>query len=190
MKGEIIVVSGLPRSGTSLLMQMLDRGGVSVVTDQQRLADEDNPKGYYEFEPVKRLQQDSSWLSDYKGKAVKIISQLLFSLPSTENYAIILMQREMEEVLDSQDKMLARQGRTGAAREILRKAFTSHLQKLEQWLPAQKNLNVLRLNYAELVAHPQSAAMKVNEFLGGHLDTTAMSATVDPQLYRNRRDTS
>ncbi|TWU30439.1 sulfotransferase domain-containing protein [Bythopirellula polymerisocia] len=190
MDNAIIVVSGLPRSGTSLLMQMLDRGGVGLVTDEQRLADEDNPKGYCEYEPVKRLQQDSSWLSDCQGKAVKVISQLLFSLPATENYAIILMQRDLEEVLDSQDKMLARQGRAGAAREILRKAFASHLQKLEQWLPAQKNLKVLRLDYAELVTDPLSAAMELNEFLGGHLDATAMSAAVDPQLYRNRRDSS
>ncbi len=111
---EIIIVSGLPRSGTSLMMQMLDRGGIPVVTDQVRVADDDNPRGYYEFEAVKRTKQDSSWLTGARGRAVKLVSSLLYDLPPTERYRVLFMQRELEEVLESQEKMLARLGRPPA----------------------------------------------------------------------------
>ncbi len=111
LDGEIVVVSGLPRSGTSLMMQMLAAGGMEVVSDHQRRPDVDNPRGYWELEQVKRIQRDTSWIPQTRGKAFKMISQLLYQLPSTESYRIIFMQRDLDEVLASQEKMLARRNR-------------------------------------------------------------------------------
>ena len=119
MDQEIIVVSGLPRSGTSLMMQMLAAGGVEVVTDHVRTADTDNPRGYYEFELVKKIKQDASWLPEARGKAVKMVSQLLYDLPAGEKYRIIFLERDLDEVLVSQEKMLERLGRTAAPREAM-----------------------------------------------------------------------
>src|ERR1700730_12243612 len=116
MHCEIIVVSGLPRSGTSLMMQMLENGGVAVVTDNIRTADTDNPRGYYEFEKVKKLKQDASWLPETRGKAFKMVSQLLYDLPASESYRILFMKRDFEEMLLSQEKMLERLGRKAAPR--------------------------------------------------------------------------
>src|SRR5262245_20267166 len=117
LSNEIIVVSGLPRSGTSLMMQMLDRGGIPAVTDRLRAADEDNPRGYYEFEAVKRTKQDASWLPAARGRAVKLVSSLLYDLPNSEAYRVLFMQRDMDEVLESQEKMLARLGRPTVPRD-------------------------------------------------------------------------
>src|SRR6516165_3287109 len=113
MSSEIIIVSGLPRSGTSLMMQMLDQGGLPVVTDNIRSADTYNPRGYYEYEQVKKIKQDASWRPAARGKVFKMISQLLYDLPPTERYLIIFMARDMDEMLRSQDKMLERLGRKG-----------------------------------------------------------------------------
>ena len=134
MSDEIIVVSGLPRSGTSLMMQLLAAGGIPIVTDNIRAADADNPRGYCEFERVKTIKTDASWLPEIHGKAVKMVSQLLYDLPTTERYKIIFMERDLDEVLASQEKMLTRLGRPAAPREPMRHAFTLHLTKLARWL--------------------------------------------------------
>lgn len=186
MPSEIVVVSGLPRSGTSLMMQMLTRGGLEAVTDGQRVADEDNPAGYYEFEPVKKLKQDQTWLATSRGKVVKIISQLLFDLPATEKYAVVFMQRDLSEVLASQDKMLARSGRKGASHEMMGTAFRNHLAKLETWLKGQPHIRVLRLDYSHVVAEPESATTEIKNFLNLELDEQKMATAVDAGLYRNR----
>lgn len=186
---SIVVVSGLPRSGTSLAMQMLHQGGVNVATDGQRVADDDNPRGYYEIEAVKTLQKDASWIPEMRGKAVKVISQLLFALPTTEQYKVLLLRRDIEEVLASQATMLQRSGKAGGgSAEVLRKAFTAHLEKLAAWLPAQQHFQVLELDYSAVVSEPTVAAKKMSDFLGGQLSIEAMAAAVDPQLYRNRHD--
>jgi hypothetical protein len=188
MDSPIIVVSGLPRSGTSLMMQMLDRAEIEVATDQQRSADEDNPRGYYEIEAVKRLQRDHAWLSEMRGKALKVISQLLFALPDSEQYRVILMRRDLDEILASQAAMLARNGRTGGGKaEVLRKAFVAHLEHLASWLPKQAHLTVHEFNYRDVVAEPRQAAEEVAEFLGADLDIAAMTEAVDSALYRNRK---
>src|SRR6476619_350258 len=139
MRPEIIVVSGLPRSGTSLMKQMLDRGGIAAMTDGARAADTDNPRGYYELEKVKRLKQDASWLPEARGKAVKMVSQLLYDLPPNERYRIIFMERDLDETLLSQEKMLERLGRPAAPREAMKRSFTVHLDRLHEWLRQQRN---------------------------------------------------
>jgi hypothetical protein len=188
MDSEIIVVSGLPRSGTSLMMQMLDNGGVEVLTDRVRTADTDNPRGYYEFEKAKKAKQDTSWIPQARGKAVKMVSQLLYHLPAGERYRIIFMERNLEEVLDSQEKMLQRLGQpTAAPRDAMRRSFTLHLDRLREWLLGQHHMEVLRVSYNELVSQPEGPARRVAEFLGGRADVEGMARTVDASLYRNRK---
>jgi hypothetical protein len=187
MSLEIIVVSGLPRSGTSLMMQMLDSGGVEVVTDKARAADTDNPRGYYELEKVKRVKQDASWLPEARGKALKMVSRLLYDLPTTESYRVIFMERDFEEMLLSQEKMLQRLGRSAAPREEIVPAYTLHLERLHCWLGQQANMKALCVSYNALVERPEEEARRVSEFLGGRVNVEGMVRSVDPSLYRNRK---
>ncbi len=184
---DIIIVSGLPRSGTSLMMQMLEQGGVEVMTDRVRAADADNPRGYYEYEAVKRIKHDASWLPQMRGKALKMVSQLLYDLPSSERYRIVFMERDLDELLTSQEKMLARLGGRAGPREDMRRAFIVHLAKLQEWLGRQPNMAILRVSYNQLLARPLDEAQRVGAFLGGTVSSQQMAATVEPELYRNRR---
>ncbi len=187
VESEIIVVSGLPRSGTSLMMQMLDQAGVDVVTDYIRQADRDNPRGYYEFERVKKMKEDASWLPQLRGKAVKMISQLLYDLPDSERYRILFMERDFDEMLLSQEKMLARLGRPAAPRDQMKRSYIIHLTRLRNWLAQQSHMAILSVNYNDLVHHPQRHATRVTTFLGRPVSSHQMAASVDPSLYRNRQ---
>lgn len=183
---EIVIVSGLPRSGTSLMMQMLDRAGIPAVTDEIRTADTDNPRGYFEFERVKRTKEDPSWLRNARGKAVKMVSSLLYDLPATESYRILFMQRDIDEVLQSQEKMLRRLGRTGAPPDQLKASFGIHLERLYAWLPQQGHMLVLNVSYNRLMHDPQAEVHKVSQFLEGRAPVEPMLQAIDPELYRNR----
>lgn len=185
-EAEIVIVSGLPRSGTSLMMQMLERGGIEVVTDHLRTPDDDNPRGYFEFESVKSIERDVSWLPATRGKAFKMVSQLLYHLPATERYRILFMERDLDEMLRSQEKMLERLGRPAAPREAIRAAYTTHLERLHAWLSDQPHITLLRVGYAHLVTQPQDQADRIAQFLDRTLDTRGMTGAVDPSLYRNR----
>jgi hypothetical protein len=186
MASEIVIVSGLPRSGTSLMCQMLENGGIEVVTDSIRTADTDNPRGYFELEKVKKIKDDPSWLPETRGKAFKMVSQLLYDLPRTERYRVIFMQRDLEEMLISQEKMLERLGRPAAPRELMRKSFISHLARLHEMLDKQAHMAVLRVDYKSLVERPAEMGEMINKFLDGRCDVSRMAASVDPSLYRNR----
>src|SRR5262245_16960452 len=187
MGPEIIIVSGLPRSGTSLLMQMLDSGGVEVVTDNIRTADTDNPRGYYELEQVKRIKQDAAWLPQARGKAFKMVSQLLYDLPQSERYRILFMERDLDEVLASHEQMREPLGRRGAPREQMKRSYALHLERLNAWLRGQRNMDGLRISYNDLVEHPQQEAERVSRFLGGNASVETMARAVDQTLYRNRK---
>jgi hypothetical protein len=190
MRRPVIVVSGLPRSGTSLAMQMIHAGGVEAVTDGQRASDEDNPRGYFEFERVKQLRNDRAWLDGAEGKVVKVIHLLLTELPDDRPYRVVFMQRELGEVVRSQATMLARSGRAGGqlAPERLMAVYAQQLAAVDAWLAARPNFQVLKVPYAQMVADPATHAAAVNRFLGGTLDETGMRAAVDPSLHRNRTD--
>jgi len=185
----ITVVSGLPRSGTSLMMQMLAAGGLPPMTDGQRVADADNPRGYLEFERVKQLKTDKTWVPEARGKVVKMVHLLLKDLPlSGETYRVVWMRRRIEEVLASQKTMLLRQGRTPAALppEQLARIFNSQMEDLERWMGAQPAFTFLPVHYHEPVADPVGHAARTNAFLGGALDEAAMAGAVDPTLYRQK----
>jgi hypothetical protein len=187
MDNKIIVVSGLPRCGTSLMMQMLDRGGVPVITDHVRVADTDNPRGYYELERAKKIKVDASWLPEARGKAFKMVSQLLYDLPPSEQYLVIFMERDLDEMLVSQEKMLERLNRPAAPRDKIKPAFIQHLARLRGWLARQRNIEVLYVSYNSLLERPAVEAARVGTFLGGRAGAEEMARTVDPSLYRNRR---
>jgi hypothetical protein len=182
----VTIVSGLPRSGTSLMMQMLAAGGLPVLTDGVRQADEDNPRGYFEFEPVKRTKLDAGWLADATGRAVKMVYLLLQDLPNTHVYRVILMQRDLSEVVASQKAMLARLGRTGAdvSDERMAAIFEEQLRSTGVWLRAQPNFTVLEVLHRDCVQTAADVAGRVNAFLGGDLHEAAMAGAVDPLLYR------
>lgn len=185
-ENEIIIVSGLPRSGTSLMMQMLQNGGIEVVTDQVRTADPDNPRGYLEYEAVKNIGNDASWLPQTRGKAFKMISLLLYRLPPTEQYRILFMERDPEEVVRSQETMLQRLQRPAAPHTEMLESFRIHLAHLGSWLETRSDMSVLRVSYRDLIGQPVIQSEKINHFLGFRLDVAQMSAAVDPSLYRNR----
>jgi hypothetical protein len=185
----ITIVSGLPRSGTSMMMQAVEAGGIPALADHIRVKDEDNPKGYYEFEPVKKTKDDPSWVPDARGKVVKMVYSLLYDLPEAYEYRVIFMRRNMDEVLASQKKMLERSGKEGAdvSDEKLAELFTSQLAKFDRWVAARNNIALLSIDYKDMVASPKAQCEKIGEFLGGVvLDTDAAAAAVDPSLYRNR----
>ena len=183
---DIIVVSGLPRSGTSLMMQMLQNGGVEVVTDQVRTADPDNPLGYLEYEAVKEIGKDASWLPQTRGKAFKMISLLIYHLPPTERYRILFMERDPEEVLRSQEAMLRRLKRSAAPHAEMLESYRIHLEHLDAWLKTRSDMTVLRVEYKNLVEQPGVQSKRISDFLGLSLDVDRMSSAVDPALYRNR----
>ena len=189
-KPTIVIVSGLPRSGTSMMMRILEAGGLEVVTDNIRKADNDNPGGYYEIEKVKKLKKDSSWLDDCHGKVIKVISQLLFDLPDNKRYKILFIRRNMEEILAPQRIMLKRLGRTGAgiSDEKMAEKFHNHLQKTENWLSSRDEIDVLYLNYNKLIENAIKYVADVNAFLDGGLDEEKMAGVVEVKLYRQRKN--
>jgi hypothetical protein len=185
----IVIVSGLPRSGTSMMMKMLEAGGLTVMTDAIRQADIDNPKGYYEYERVKNLEKetDKSYVREARGRVLKVISFLLKDLPDDNYYRVIFMRRHLDEVISSQNKMLDRRGEDSIQdRETMAEAYRNHLAAVKILIRKRPNLEMLEFRYDEAVRNPKEAARSVNTFLGGKLDERAMSAVIDGELYRNR----
>ncbi len=185
----VAVVSGLPRSGTSMVMKMLEAGGLSILTDGVRAADEDNPKGYYELERVKKMVEgDLAWLEEAPGKAVKVISALLKHLPAEYDYKVIFIRRKIAESLASQRKMLVNRDKPTdqVSDEKLAELFRKHLDQVDGWLSAQPNFEVLYVNYNQILEDPGPFAAQINEFLGGALDVEEMTRVVDARLYRQR----
>ena len=184
----ITIVSGLPRSGTSMMMKVLEAGGMEIVTDNLRVADEDNPKGYYELEDVKALKDgDDSWILDAPGKAVKVISSLLEFLPSDYKYKIVFMRREIAEILASQKQMLIRRGENSDGNDQeMAEMFQEHLKRVRVWLANQPNMDVLYVDYNALMADPDPEIKAVTEFLGITNNLEAMLAVPDKKLYRQK----
>ena len=186
----IIVVSGLPRSGTSMIMQMLEAGGLEVIADQVRKADDDNPKGYYELERVKDLdkEKEKAWLRNYKGKAIKIISFLLRDLPITMNYKVIFIERCLDEILVSQNKMLINRGEKGkiVSDKKMKQNYENHLWRVKYLLKNTPNFETLYISFRDVIQSPKEQAMRIYNFLHIALYVEAMTRVADKKLYRNR----
>jgi hypothetical protein len=171
-----------------MTMKMLAAGGVAVAMDGQRRPDEDNPEGYYELEKVKQLHRDSDWVLAMGGRAIKVVSLLLYHLPVPMHYRIIFMNRDLSEIMASQKKMLERSGQRSSEKAdlVLAEKFRTHLDKVKRWLQRQPNMEVLPVNYSNVVNHPRQFSQAMATFLGMPLDIDAMAAEVKPALYRNR----
>ncbi len=184
----ITIVSGIPRSGTSLMMQMMAAGGMPVLTDGQRSADANNPRGYYELESVKSLSRNAEVVGQAEGKVVKIISSLLPTLPKQFEYRVIFMCRPLEEVVSSQNRMLERLGKevptTPTASVIA--AFQEHLAKIKSWLGQQPNIAVLYVEYPAVLEAPEKEAGRICTFLGRDLDIPAMTRQIEQSLHREK----
>ena len=184
----ITVVSGLPRSGTSLMMQMLVAGGMTPLSDGKRTADADNPRGYLEWERIKQLPDDPGCIAKAEGKVLNVVSRLLLSLPSGDDYRVIFMQRPLPEVLASQDEMLRRRGtyKEGANAAAMAAAFEKHLREVYAWLDGKPHVKSIRVSYHHALQHAEEVSRKIGEFLGISLDVEAMVRQIDSSLYRNR----
>jgi broad-specificity NMP kinase len=190
IKDRFVIVSGLPRSGTSMMMKMLEVGGIPVLTDHEREADEDNPKGYFEFERVKKLKEgDFGWLPQVKGKVVKVIAALLTHLPSDYEYDVIFMRRAMPEILASQKQMLIRRGENPdkVKDEEIAALFDKHLAQVIGWAKKQKNIRLIEVDYNVALKNPTPIVKRVNDFLGDQLNIEMMASVIDPKLYRQRK---
>lgn len=188
-KESIIVVTGLPRSGTSLMMQMLDNGGAELLVDGVREADADNPKGYLEFEKTKSLASDNSWVENAKGKVIKIVAPLLENLPAEYDYKVVFMYRNVDEVVQSQTKMLERNGQSGAnlTPEKLKAVLNYQLEMAAKML-TDKGVATIRIPYRRTLDQGEEMAQAVKDFVGLDLDTEKMISAIDKDLYRNRNE--
>jgi hypothetical protein len=185
----IIIVTGLPRSGTSMMMAMLEAGGIPLLTDGERVANGDNPKGYFEFERVKNLVDgDVDWISSARGKAVKVISYLLMKLPSTFNYRVIFIHRKIDEILASQRKMLINRGEDPdkISEDEMKAVLIKHLELVNVWIKDQPNIERIDVDYNRLLENPNDDLGKVLQFLDREIDSNNMEQIIDPQLYRQR----
>ena len=187
---DVIVVSGLPRSGTSMMMKMLDASALSIMSDNERAADEDNPKGYFEYVRVKDLKDeaDKSWVREARGQVLKVISHLLESLPDENFYRVILVRRDFDEIIASQNKMLERRGEENqVADSTVKEAYIRHLVDIRYMVRRRPNFEMVEVQFMQAMEAPRIFATDVNKFLGGNLDVESMMAVVDLELYRNRK---
>ncbi len=184
----VYIVSGLPRSGTSMMMKMLAEGGLPILTDSRREADEDNPNGYFEIELSKALKEgERKWVYSASGKVVKVISYLLEFLPAELTYDIIFMERDIQEILASQKKMLERRGETQSISDVEMDAqLREHLKRVKFWLARQPAMKVLYVNYNAMMKNPEKLCRSIVDFLDLPLDVEAMQSVPNGSLYRNR----
>jgi hypothetical protein len=187
---RVVVVSGLPRSGTSMMMRMLEAGGLPLLTDGIRKSDVDNPNGYYEFEPVKKLKDDATWVPDAQGKAVKIVYLLLYHLPANARYKVIFMRRMIVEVVASQDIMLRRAGVIVSPEQTERTImhFDRQVRAIEAWLSQQDNFEVIYVDYNRILNDAAAICLQIQKFLAVDLDTARMQLVVTGSLYRQRAE--
>jgi len=186
----ITVVSGLPRSGTSMMMSALKAGGLTLLTDEIRTADANNPKGYLEYERVKRLPEgDTEWLKEARGKVVKVISPLLAYFPDKYSYKVIFMERELNEILSSQARMLeqaGKQNQRSSSDEEVRISYQRHLEDVQAWLADQDRMDTLYVSYNRILRQPLKVFREVGRFLNGRVSPKLMTQVVDENLYRER----
>lgn len=183
-KDQVVVVSGLPRSGTSLMMQMLDKGGMTTLTDKKREADESNPKGYYEFEKVMSIHKDNSWMGDAKNKSVKIVAPLLSYMDMEYRYKVIFMKRDLDEVIKSQRKMTGKN--TDVLPVKLYNAFREQLKIADIWKEKEPGVELLYVDYKDVLNNPKEWSEKIAKFIAQDLDVNAMASCIDKTLYRNK----
>lgn len=188
LQNPIVIVSGLPRSGTSMMMQMLETGGLNVLVDDVRGADENNLKGYYEHEAVKRLASDKKWLPKAQNKVVKIVSHLLIHLPEKYNYKIVFMERDINEVIASQHKMLVNLGKAKESTYSfgLAQSFKENVNAMKNWANSHHNIEILSVNHIDVINNPLIESERIKTFLKTEINTEKMSTVVDKSMHRSK----
>lgn len=188
-RNYLTIVSGLPRSGTSMMMRLLEAGGLEILMDQIRRPDEDNPRGYYEFEPVKRTKQDPSWVRSSDGKVVKMVYRLLYDLPDERTYRVLFTKRRLSEVYASQNVMLERHCKNADPMDEAKfcKLFRTEIDKVKHWLDGQPNFKTLEVDYNQTLEDPAPTIEAIDQFLDGGLDHRSMLGVIDKGLYRQRQ---
>jgi predicted AlkP superfamily phosphohydrolase/phosphomutase/tetratricopeptide (TPR) repeat protein len=181
---QIVIVSGLPRSGTSLMMQMLEKGGLDMLIDDKRKADKSNPKGYYEFEPVMSIHKDNSWLDKARNKTVKIVAPLLNHIDGQYRYKVVFMTRDLDEILKSQQIMRRKDPNVLPIK--LYNSYREILKFVNAWKDRQPGVEIIYLDYSEVLENPEVAVTKIESFLGIKLNKSEMIKCIDKSLYRNR----
>ncbi len=184
----IAIVSGLPRSGTSLMMQMLAAGGMTAVADQIRTPDVNNPRGYYEWEKIKQLPGNPALIAEAEGKLVKVVSPLLTHLPLGHQYRIVFMRRPLQQIVASQTEMIRRLGNGGpnASSPAIQNALQAHLRSVAAWLALRPHIALQWVDYPDLISNPVGPARQAAAFLERDLDVETMAAQADPALFRIR----
>ncbi len=183
-KDQIVIVSGLPRSGTSLMMQMLDKGGMNLLTDHNRKSDESNPKGYYEYEPVMAIHKNNDWLHLARNKSVKVVAPLLKFLDPKYRYKVVFMNRDITEVMKSQQKMIGKDPDVLSIR--LFESCRNQLKFTESWKEKEPGVELIYVNYKDALNNTDEVIKKVVSFIGIALNKKEMAKCVDKTLYRNR----
>ncbi len=183
----ITIVSGLPRSGTSMMMRMLEAGGIPALTDELRTPDDDNPNGYYEFEDVKSIENYTTWIDRAPGHSVKMVYSLLEHLPTDLDYRIVFMRRDVDEILQSQKTMLERRGiQTDIPDATMKALFERQLRQFYTWLPSQTHLKLINVSYNQIISSPQTIIAQIDRHFDQTLDVESMTDMIDPVLYRHR----
>ena len=181
----MVVVSGLPRSGTSMLMRVLRGGGVPLMVDDIRAADENNKLGYFEFEPVKSLgsgvARDLSWIAEARGKGVKVVAPLLRHLPAGIPARIIVLHRPLAQVLASQEAMKERLGTAGRSTStaMLARRYATEMERIDGLVAARPAWRVLHVSYERMLADPAGECRRIGVFLGDRFDADRAAAGVD-----------
>ncbi|MGV6830724.1 MAG: alkaline phosphatase family protein [bacterium] len=183
---QIVIVSGLPRSGTSLMMQMIHHGGIEALTDDNRKADISNPKGYFEYDPVMALYKDNSWLHKATNKSIKVVAPLLKYLDSKYRYKVIFMNRDLNEIVKSQQIMLKKNPEELPVH--LFESYKKQLHQVELWQESEPGVEILQVNYAEIMSNPEPIIQKIKNFTGQDLNHDAMLSCIDKTLYRTKAD--
>jgi len=185
----VTIVSGLPRSGASMLIRLLAAGGMPVVADAARPPHEDDPYGWFEEPRGGQPPVTAAWLGQARGRAVGIVSPLLPHLPSTLAYRVVFAKRDLREILAAQHTAHARRGTPPPPADDARilALCERHLEQIDAWLAAQEHVRVLDVEFADVLAMPAVQAARLAAFVGGGLDVEAMARAVDPRLHRQGR---
>lgn len=179
----VTIVTGLPRSGTSLMMQILEKSSLEILTDGIRQKDNNNPEGYFELDAVKGIVKDNSFLKSAAGKVVKIVAPLPIFMDKSLSYRVIFMRREIEEILRSQEIMLNKDQQ--AERQKFAAIYETHIQKTYQFF-VSNNIPYLDVPYKELIQNPEHELEKIIAFLEIDAVWQDLASAVNPSLYRNR----
>lgn len=181
----ITLITGIPRSGTSLMMQLFKAANVDIATDAIRTEDDNNPKGYYELEAVKGIVKNNAFLKDLDGKTIKIVAPLVTFIDLSLEYRVVFMIRDLDEVVQSQEKMVGKDQQD--QKEKFKTMYAMHIEKSRQFLNSH-NIPFIEIQHRELLQNPELSLKRLIDFCGWETPLEELKSVIDHSLYRNRKD--